>query len=176
MGAWCCQVGLQADTGVLPRADGGPANLPTKKIQADLVERQLSRADGGSLSMRNPKFARTSGQHPWPRCLLLRIFAAALPLTPRTERFDNKSRRLRLKQRRLAFGLQQLGRGSHRPRAGNLLLFIQPLIFFKVHKLSQAFFDLSINKRPNLNFALYDVRAKRALGQALLDILAFNYL
>jgi hypothetical protein len=57
------QVGLQADTGVLPRADGGPANLPTKKIQADLVERQLSRADGGSLSIRNPKFARTFGQH-----------------------------------------------------------------------------------------------------------------
>jgi hypothetical protein len=69
--------------------------LANQKIQADLVERQLSRADGGSLSIRNPKFARTFGQHPWPRCLLLCIFAMALPLTPRTERFDNKSRRLR---------------------------------------------------------------------------------
>ena len=44
-----------------------------------------------------------------------------------------------------------------------------------MNQLSKALFNLSVNERPNLNLALYDIWPKNAFSETLLDILVFDY-
>ena len=44
-----------------------------------------------------------------------------------------------------------------------------------MNELGKTFFNLFVNERRNLNLALNDIWSESALGETLLDILAFKY-